>query len=325
MHIKKLPYKQQIAFLLGGLALITYLSVSFFPKEKDTASVVAEADQSAVQVYLFDDEQTLVPVTFKMSPSSTLQDKIGMMMDYMDGTAHAESFYPIFQGECNITNISVENEVATLEFDEGFAQYDEDNELKVLESIVWGVTQFPEIKSVNIKYNGEVLTKMPLANTPVKTNLTKAMGINHFETATTSLFDSGEITVYYVKEIGGKEFFVPKSKRIPTSDPTTEEIVQEMVANISASSGLGQPLHNDNIDVYDLPRDKGVLSVSVNSNILGDDLSVKQQSYDALVLSLATILGVDEIQVTVDDVVVSLHGSNEEITKISSLVYNEID
>lgn len=325
MHIRKLPYKQQIAFLLGGFALVTYVGLNLFPKEKETANVIANVDHATVQTYLFDEEQMLVPITFKMAPASTVEERLQMMMDYMDGTLHAESFYPIFQSECNLTNITIDGTNATLEFDEGLLQYDEDNELKVLESIVWGATQFPEIKSVNIKYNGEIMTKMPLANTPIKEQMTKAMGINHFETATSSLYDSSEITVYYIKEIQGKEFFVPKSKRIPSNDPTTQQIVQEMVANISASSGLGQPLHSDNIDVFDIPTDRGVLNVSVNSNILGDDLSVKQQSYDALVLSLATILGVDEIQVTVDDVVVSLHGSNEEATKVSSLVYNEID
>lgn len=326
MKLKKIPYKQQIAFLFGGLALITYLSVSFFPKEKnDTASVMADEDHAAVQVYLLDKDDTIVPITFQMEPSSTIEDRMQMMMDYMDGTNHAENFFPIFNEDCNLLDVEIDGDSATLLFDDSFANYDESKELKVLEAIVWGTTQFPEINSVNIKMNDEVLTKMPLANTPIKANLTKAMGINHFETATTSLYNSSEITVYYVKDIGGKDFYVPKSKRIPTNEPTTEDMVKEMVSNISASSGLGQPLYNDNIDVYDLPRDKGVLSVSVNANILGDDLSVKAQTYDTLVLSLATIMGVDEIQVTVDDVVVSLHGSNEEIMKVSSLVYNVID
>ena len=31
MHLKKLPYKQQIAFLLGGVALLTYMAFSFLP------------------------------------------------------------------------------------------------------------------------------------------------------------------------------------------------------------------------------------------------------------------------------------------------------
>lgn len=326
MHMKKLPYKQQIAFLMGGLALIAYMAFSFYPQEQaQTATVMANTEHDRVQVYLLDKDQTLVPITFQMNKDATIEERLHMMMDYMDGTSHAENFYPIFQGECNLTNIEISDGTATLQFDDGFTQYDEKQELKVLESIVWGATQFPEISSVNIKLNGELLTKMPLAGTPVKEQLTKEMGINHFETATTSLYDSSEITVYYVKEIEGKEFYVPKSKRIAASDPTTEEIVKEMVSDISASSGLGQPLYNDNIDVFDLPLDKGVLTVQVNANILGNDQSVKPQAYDTLVLSLATIMGVNEMQVTVDDVVVSLHGSNEEIMQVSSLVYNEIE
>lgn len=326
MHMKKLPYKQQIAFLMGGLALIAYMAFSFYPKEQaQTATVMANTEHNRVQVYLLDKDQTLVPITFQMNKDATIEERLNMMLDYMDGTSHAENFYPIFQGECNLTNIEISDGTATLQFDDGFMQYDEKQELKVLESIVWGATQFPEISSVNIKLNGEQLTKMPLAGTPVKEHLTKEMGINHFETATASLYDSSEITVYYVKEIEGKDFYVPKSKRIAASDPTTEEIVKEMVSDISASSGLGQPLYNDNIDVFDLPLDKGVLTVQVNANILGNDQSVKPQAYDTLVLSLATIMGVNEMQVTVDDVVVSLHGSNEEIMQVSSLVYNEIE
>ena len=326
MHLKKLPYKQQIAFLLGGVALLTYMVFSFLPLHSaKTEAVMADSDHEAVQVYLFDKDDTLVPVTFKMDPSSTVEERLQMMMDYMDGTNRAEGFYPVFTGECNLLNVEIADGTATLQFDDGFSQYDEKKELRVLEAIVWGATQFPEIERVNLKMNEELLTKMPLGNTPIKENMTKAMGINHFETATVSLYNSSEITVYYVKEIDGREFYVPKSKRIASGDPTTEDIVREMVADITASSGLHQPLYHDNIDVYDLPRDKGVLSVSVNSNILGDDSSVNAQTYDTLVLSLSTILGVDQIQVKVDDVVVSLHGSNEDIMQVSSLVYNEID
>ena len=64
------------------------------------------------------------------------------------------------------------------------------------------------------------------------------------------------------------------------------------------------------------------LVVNLNQNILSEDRAAKQEAYETLVLSLATISGVDKVKVCVDDVVVSLHGSNEEAVSVSSLSYN---
>ena len=325
MHIKQSRYKRQIALLFGAVAMLSYISVRNFPKEEETVSVVADVNHTSVQAYLLDDSDTLVPISFRVDATTTIQDRLSLIMDYMNGTVKVDNFYPLFQQDCELLEATVEGGTATLTFNDAFSSYDEKKELRVLEALAWSTTQFQEVDNVKMKYQDQVLTKIPVGGTPIPETLNRNIGINHFETSTTSLYNSSTITVFYTKSIGGYEFFVPKSKRIPETSPTIESVVKHVMADVSVSSQLSQPLYNDNIDVKDIPRiENGTLIVNVNANILDSDRSAKQKAYDALILSLSTIIGVDNIKVYVDDVVVSLHGSNEDAISVSSMTYNQI-
>lgn len=320
----KKRYQQQIALLFGAFAMMSYLAVRYFPGGEETVNVVADVDKSSVQVYLLDESETLVPVTFEMDPAATIQDKMNAAIDRMSGRVTTENFYPLFQEDCLLESVEVTDGTMKLSFNEGFATYDEKNELRVLEALAWTSTQFSDVTNVKLAQKEE-LSKMPLSGTPIPALLNRDIGINHFETNTTALYNSTEITVYYVKNIGDREFMVPRSKRIEGNEPSTEEIVKEIMADVSVSSGLSQPLYNDNIDVGEIKKSAdGILTVNVNANILDSDAVAKAHAYDALVLSLSQIMGVDKVQVCVDDVVVSLHGSNEEAIDVSSLQYNVV-
>lgn len=325
MQIKGSRYKRQIALLFGAVAMLSYISLKNFPKEETTTSVVADVNHTSVKTYLLDDSDTLVPISFRVDATTTTKDRIFLLMDYMNGTVRVDNFSPLFQQDCELLDVTIEGGIATLSFNEAFSNYDEKKELRVLEALAWGVSQFQEVENVKIQYQNQVLTKMPVGGTPIPEVLNQKIGINHFETSTTSLYNSSTITVFYTKNIGSHDFFVPKSKRIPEQNPTIENVAKYIMEDISASSQLSQPLYNDNIDIKDVPKmENGTLIVHVNANILDADRSAKQQAYDALILSLSTIMGVDHIKVYVDDVVVSLHGSNEEAISVSSMTYNEI-
>lgn len=320
-------YHKQLALLFGAIAVFSYLSLQYFPqsKEKESIAVMQETDKGQIQIYVLDQDNTLIPMSKEIPNGLSTEDKIKEMVKAMCADQVKDDFTGVLGAGTTVDQVSIQEDSASVYFNDSLGQYEPTQELRVLEALTWGITQFPEIRNVILYQNGERLTKMPLKQTPVPDPLNRTLGINHFESAASSLSHSDTITVYYTKEIAGTSYFVPKSKRIAGDGEDMETVVKEVLKDVSVSSKLASPLYEDNIDIADLPRrENQTLIVNMNNAILSSERTAKQEAYEALVLSLSAAFDVDEVQVYVDENVVSLHGSNEEAVSVSSLIYNPV-
>lgn len=317
-------FKKQIAFLFGMIAMVAYLSVRYFPIEKETTSVIQTVDEQVhMQVYLMDSDKTLVPISIPVDQEISEEDNISQMIGYMCGKQKIKGFSPLFEKEVSLEGVTIQDGLATLNFNESLAQYDKDNELRVLEALTWGCTQFHDVEQVRLQLNGKTLTSMPNAGTPIPEVLNRSIGINHFETATSALHSSDELTVFYTKKVEGTTYMIPKSKRYPATRASMMSKVNEIIDDVSVSSTLTQPMVKDQVELESMSIDKGLMKVSLNKNILGADQTVKQDVYDSLTLSLLSLDGVKQVQVLVDDVVVSI-GKDETPVSMNDVVYNVV-
>lgn len=319
-------YHKQFVLLFGAIAVFTYLSMQFFPQEKSEEAVtVMEETKDQIQVYVLDRDNTLIPMSKGIKEGTSVEEKLGLMVAAMCEDQVKDDFSGVLGKGTVLKKAEVKDGIAFLYFDDHLLSYEETQELKVLEALTWGATQFPEVKQVQLFLNDQKLTKMPKANTPIPTVLDRNLGINHFESATSSLHQGDTIVVYYSKTLDDASYLVPKSKRIAGSAKDMETVVNEVLNDVSVSSSLSSPLYQDQIDAMDLPtKENETLVVNMNHALLSSDRSAKQMAYESLVLSLADNFDVDEVKVYVDDNVVSIHGSNEAAISVSSLVYNPI-
>lgn len=316
--------KKRIALLFGGLALISYLSFSYFPFQSQDIPVLSLQDEgSYMQVYLLDEENTLVPVSISVSPDTSLEDKLHLLIAYMSGKQKIENFKPLFKKECVLKKVSIQEHTVVLNFDESFKNYDKKQELRLLESLAWGTTQFLNISNVKLMMNNQELKEMPLDKTPIPVELNRQIGINHFETKVSTLHDSHTITIFATRKIDGIVYMVPQSRRVSDEVNTIEEEVKQIVTDVQASTNLKQPLYDDNITLNSSRFENGVLSVDIKGNLLGSNQELKQDAYNCLVLSLSMLDGVEKLQVKVDGVIVSPFENKNSIS-VNDLVYNEV-
>lgn len=316
-------FQKQLAFLFGGIALMTYMSVRFFPQDTtDTAVIAIQESQNYMQVYMLDDDQTLVPLSIEVDEDLTVEDKLQLLVAYMSGKQTIQNFYPLFQEECRLLNVSIEDGIAVLNFDDTFKQYDESNELRLLEAISWGATQFQEIEQVQIQINGETLTHMPNGQTPIPEVLNRSIGINHFETASSTLHDSHSLTVFCTKSIDGNTYVIPQTRRVQGDTDLVTQL-DLILEDIRVSTNLTQPLYDEQVSVSTIQLQDGVLILDVDKNLLGSDQQLLQDAYHCLVLSLALLDGVEQITVRVDGESVSVV-EDQEVVSVADLYYNEV-
>lgn len=318
-------FKKQIAFLFGAIAMISYLSVRYFPQNDDNTPVVSiiKEEGSQMQVYLLDQDETLVPLSIEVNEEWNEEDKLRLMVAYMSGKQQIAQFQPLFQDVCNLENVALENGIVTLNFDDTLKNYTPEYELRVLEALTWGACQFPDIKQVRISMNGEILRAMPNANTPIPEVLNRNIGINHFETASATLHTSREITVFCTKRMHGQVYMVPKSRRVPKGSDDVLDSVNQIVQDVSVTHQTTQPLFSNQVQVKQVTFENGVMVVDVNGALLDSSKSIKQDVYNALVLSLSMIEGVNEILVKVDGVMVSPFVEDTPVSGYD-LLYNQV-
>ena len=317
-------FKKQFAFLFGMIALVTYVSVRYFPSEQETTQVIQMEDTSThMQVYLLDSDQTLVPISIPVDEEYSTEDKLHLMMGYLSGKQQIKGFYPLFTKETDFSQIEISGGKAVLHVDDQFTSYDSQLELRILESIIWGTTQFHDIEQVNLVNKQGVMTQMPNASTPIPEICNRSIGINHFETGTTSLHNSNEMVVYYAKKVEGNTYMIPKTKRYASTRTSIESRVNEIIEDIAVSSTLSSPFKKEQVSIQRMDFQNGVIKVSLDEHILGADKSVKQDVYDSFMLSLLSLSDVKQAQILVDDVVVSISEHSEPVA-LQDITYNVI-
>lgn len=320
-------YRKQVACLFGAIAVFSYLSIHYFSidDKNESITVMEEDDSKKLQIYVLDQDNTLIPMDKKIASDTALDEQLKQMIAAMCTDQVKGDFSGVLGKGTALTKVKIENGLASLYFNEQFATYEKAQELQVLEAVTWAATQFDEVSQVQLYYKDELLHEMPLDHTPIPDPLDRSLGINHFESASSSLNSSDSIIVYYVKQIDGKDYFVPKSKRISGNGNDMETVVKEVLKDVSVSSELSAPLYREQIAATELPKQENqTLIVNMNHALLNDERTAKQSAYEALILSLANNFNVNEVKVYVEDNVVSLHGSNEEAVSVSSLHYNPI-
>lgn len=319
-------FHKPMILVFACIAFVMYLSMRLYSTEEVTTSVISTQHASNImQVYLKDQSNTLVPLSIPVSEEESEEDKLKLMFAYLSGKQTLEGFYPLFQKECFLNDVKMEDGVARLYFDASLKNYKKEDELRVLEAITWGATQFSSVEKVELYLNEQRMKEMPLGQTPIPEILNRDIGINHFETATDSLHDSFSLTVFSTKKIGSKEYLVPKSRRCRLDKQDVASQVAVILEDISVSSGLSSKLHTDRIEIKNMNMKDGLLKVELNDHILASDASVKQNAYDTFVLSLASIPMIERVEIRVGKQII--HPTKEESTSVSlvEMTYNEVE
>ena len=320
-----MKFRKQIVFLFGCIELITYLSFHFSTKQDTPVGLVSTQQGGPhVQVYLKDKDKTLLPLAISINEELSEEEQIQLMFSYMSGKQKMEGFYPLFTKECVVKEVRIQEGIAHIYFDDSVKNYKKEDELRVLEAITWGATQFHDVEQVKLYINGSAMEAMPLANTPIPSILNRSIGINHFETSTSNLHTSKTLTVFTTKNIKGKNYMVPRSRRVSIEGDTLAYSVNAVLHDVSVSSELNQPLYAQDIKIKDYQMNNGTLSLELNKNILSSDTSVKQNIYDVLVLSLSMLDNVDKVEIKVDGNIVTPKDQEEKAVSKYELLYNEV-
>ncbi|WP_033828262.1 GerMN domain-containing protein [Bacillus andreraoultii] len=293
---------------------------------KDDGAETEKEGKVKTELYLIDKDGYVVPQTFELPNTESVAKQA---LDHLvkDGpiTDQLPNDFRAVLPAGTETSVDIKDGVATVNFSNEFTEYAPEDELKILQSVTWTLTQFDSIEKVNLKLNGKQLKEMPVNGTPINGELTRKNGIN-IETNVADITNTYPVTVYYLAQSNEKSYYVPVTKRVSNKvDNPVMAVVNELIKGPNTSSTL-YTLFMPDVQLVDEPKlDNGIVKLNFNENIYGsyDQKLVSKQVLEPLVLSLTEQEGVEgvSIQVNGDTNVVNQDGQtlSEPVTRPASV------
>lgn len=292
--------------------------------EETTAKETAENEEGVVgslqtELYLIDKNGYVVPQTLELPKTNSVATQA---LEYLVQNGPVTDMLPndfmaVLPADTKLS-VNIKDKVATVDFSKEFQNYAPEDEMKILQSITWTLTQFDSIDKVKLTMNGNELNEMPVNGTPISASLSRANGINMDTTEVVDITDTKPVTVYY---LGGNEesyYYVPVTKRVSNKvENDVEAVVKELVKGPNYASNLVTDFLPD-VELLEAPKvEDGKVTLNFNENVFSsfEEKIISQHLLNALVLSLTEQKGIESVAVTVDGEAEIVNENGEKLTE----------
>lgn len=243
-------------------------------------------------VFLEDGNGLLAPVSLslpKSKDSTALKNSLKALVSKGEyASSLPEGFQGVLPAGTEVQNVTVDkSNLAVVEFNSEFNNYDPLEERKILEAITWTLTGQDNIKSVQLWVDGKKLTEMPLQSTPLDRPLSRTMGIN-LPKQGPLLMNSSAVTVYFsTTSPDGIQYYVPVTRFVPAGQEQLTAALNELIAGPESGNGLEMVMTQGTIlDSVDAGQN-GVVTVSLTDEMFTDGKGVPAEMLESVVLTVA--------------------------------------
>ena len=335
MNILKEKKKVILIFvpILVVLIVLGILVGNLF-KNKENKDNIAEVptyqtSYSVSKVYLADKENTLVPLSIKYQSFDSVGEELVYLLTQLkeNSSISTDTFNGLIPSDATIKSLELANGIVSVNYDEKFLNYEKQNELKILESLVWTLCDYEGVEGVSLLVNDEILTNMPLNNTPIDKVLTRQIGINNY-LLTSSIIQKGvRVLSYYEKEINDKYYYVPVTHYVSNKDDLS--IYDLTVSTLFNEPGITSSLQvcrclKDTEMVTNAILTDNILYLSLTEDILFDEATVSLDIYNLFKEVSVLFEEVEDVSFLMELEEVPVNGlENEENKEVSVIELNK--
>lgn len=294
------------------------------PSEQPTTLV----DYTYNRVYLSDKDDVLLPLTIKYETFDSQAEELMYLLSMLkvDSSIASDEFNGLLPKECSVKSLDLLDGNLKINFNEDFATYKAQDELRIIESLVWTFTDLDYVNSVSLSMNDELLTHMPVNNLPINNPLDKQFGINNF-LLTTSIMGSGvKVLSYYEKEIDEKFYFVPVTHYVNNKDDLSiyDLTIQTLFKDPGITSSLTVCRCIEDTEMLTSSIvNENILYLSLSEDILFDETTVSLDIYQ-LLKEVTVLLDVKDVSFLMELEEVPVNGVEEdEELKVSKIELNK--
>ena len=293
--------------LVSASVLVTLLIICLVPGEdavKFKQELKYNEELSVNDIYLLDGYQ-YVALTEMPLFTKSIEDQALEIIDVLIEGGPGENKIPsgfkaLINGETIVNNISIKDEILSIDFSKELLDTKNEYEVKVIESLVYSLTSIKGVKGIKILIDGKHVEILPQSKVRLPDVLDKSFGINR-EYNLTSLKNVSQITIYYLNKYNDDFYYVPVTKYLNEDREKVNIIIDELANNNSYLTGL-MSFMNNKAKLKDTLIETDEVILNFDSGILNDvdSKTVLKEVTQSINYSIIANYGIKNVALNVD-------------------------
>ena len=306
--IKRLALKK---IIITSLSFLILLIIYFFPTTENynINTTLTYSNPKTIPIYLVDNNNLVsrFEVIQKSKNSLELVDEVinNLTIDNNSTSHIPNNFKKIIPKNTKIINKDLNDGLLKINFTKELLNINKDNEEKMIESIIYSLTEIKDVKKIMIFVEGENLKELPNSKKTLPLTLDRSYGINKVYELE-SMKDITKITTYYVSKIEGYSYFTPVTTITNTKNEKVEVIIEKLKSSPTYQTNLISYLATS-AELLDYEILENSVNLSFNNEVLSleEDKIIEEVKY-SIALSIRDTYNINETIFYVDNMLIDV-------------------
>ena len=277
--LRRMLYKK---IMVATSILLVILMLYLIPSNKDEIEIEQKLEyiypNEVDTIYLLDDydkvSRTMISVNKQNEISKAIDLLDGLTINGKKQDKLPNGFRGLLPIGTRVLDISLHDKILKINFSKEFNNIKKEYEEKLIEALVYTLTDIDGVDKIEIFIEGVKLKELPNSKKLLPEYLDKGYGINK-EYELTNLNDIDSYTIYYVMNYNDEVYYTPITKYINNQgQDKVKIIIDELATNLTYESNLMSYL-DSNIKLLDYEIVDKTIKLDFNEAILSDITSSK--------------------------------------------------
>ena len=220
---------------IASLALVILVITYLFPtsiKENTFKQNLTYEDISKTAVYLLDKQELVSRVDLLISNNEDTLKRIKEIINTLTINSNESeyiptNFYAVIPSGTKLNDLTLEKGLLKLDFSANFLNTTKNMERKMIESLVYSLTELKEVNNILIYVEGKQLIELPISKEKLPSLLNKDFGVNKIYEID-SLKSTQKATIYYGARDNEVFYYVPITYVANTDKEKVEIIIERL-------------------------------------------------------------------------------------------------
>ena len=297
----------QKRIIIASVALLILLITYLFPskyKNNNINQTLSYIEPNQSTIYLLDSNNFVARTKTIIKEDKDIINKSKEIINTLtinNSKYNPNKFKSLIPENTKILSIDFKDNILKINFDNNFFKVDEKTEEKMIESLIYSLTEIKDIKGIMIFINNELLTTLPNSKKSLPQVLTREYGINKIYDLE-DIRDSNKTTVYYISEYDNTKYYIPVTFINNESKDKIEIIIEKLKSSPINQTNLMSYLASS-AELLDYEITENTVNLSFNNLIFDNfnDKNILEEVKYTIGLSIFDNYDVNNVTFNVDN------------------------
>lgn len=295
--------------IIASIALLILLITYMFPSNNENANInqtISYIEPNKSTIYLLDNlnmiARTDIIIKENKNTIEKAQEIINSLIIGNNNSSYIPSgFKAIIPKNTKINSIELKENILKINFNENFLNIDENNEEKMIESLIYSLTEIDDIKGIMLFVDNSLLIELPNSKKKLPDILDRSYGINKIYEID-DIKNTTKTTIYYLSEFENTKYYTPVTFVTNNNADKIEIIIEKLKSSPINQTNLMSYLASS-AELLDYEITESTINLSFNNYIFEEfnKNNILEEVKYTIGLSVMDNYNVDEVVFNVND------------------------